>query len=61
MNDRRRSTLSRDNPRYNHDGLLLDLAYELDEMEQNAYSHYMRVLWELMREIREQARLTDRV
>jgi len=45
---------------FNHDGLLLDMACWLDACDQNLYSHYMRVLWELMKEMQEAARPTDR-
>ncbi len=46
---------------YNHDGLLLDMACWLDVCDQNQYSHYMRLLWELMKEMQEISRPTDRV
>jgi len=55
-----RRSLSPGNPKQNHDRLLLELAYFLDDVDQNMYSHYMQRLWELMREMQEQARLTDR-
>jgi len=46
---------------FNHDGLLLDIACWLDACDQDAYSHYMRILWELMKEMQESSRPQDRV